>query len=209
MSVWEIVLIGAALAMDAVAVSMAGGMAEPRMSMGKALAMTVTFALFQFAMPLIGYYCGYAFSSIVERIAPWLSFFLLALIGGKMIADCVKELREKRSPEQIRPMFRPMFFPHNPPRRSAFLGRLLAQGVATSLDALAVGVTLLAAQTSEGLPFSVFACAAVIGAVTFALSFAGVQIGRCAGDKFADTAGLFGGAVLIAIGIKLLAEGLM
>ena len=190
MSVWEIVLIGAALAMDAVAVSMAGGMAEPRMSMGKALAMAVTFALFQFAMPLIGYYCGYAFSSIVERIAPWLSFFLLALIGGKMIADCVKELREKRSPEQIRPML----FPHNPPRRSAFLGRLLAQGVA---------------QTSEGLPFSVFACAAVIGAVTFALSFAGVQIGRKAGDKFADTAGLFGGAVLIAIGIKLLAEGLM
>lgn len=205
MSVWEIVLIGVALAMDAVAVSMAGGMAEPRMSMGKALAMAVTFALFQFAMPLIGYYCGYAFSSIVERIAPWLSFFLLALIGGKMIADCVKELREKRSPEQIRPML----FPHNPPRRSAFLGRLLAQGVATSLDALAVGVTLLAAQTSEGLPFSVFACAAVIGAVTFALSFAGVQIGRKAGDKFADTAGLFGGAVLIAIGIKLLAEGLM
>ena len=58
MSVWEIVLIGAALAMDAVAVSMAGGMAEPRMSMGKALAMAVTFARFQFAMPLFGYYCG-------------------------------------------------------------------------------------------------------------------------------------------------------
>ena len=205
MSAWEIALIGAALAMDAVAVSMAGGMAEPRMNMGKALAMAFTFALFQFAMPLIGYYCGYAFSSIVERIAPWLSFFLLLLIGGKMIADCVKELREKRSPELIRPML----FPHNPPRRSAFLGRLIAQGVATSLDALAVGVTLLAAQTSEGLPFSVFVCAAVIGAVTFALSFAGVQIGRKAGDKFADTAGLFGGTVLIAIGIKLLAEGLM
>lgn len=205
MSFWEIVLIGAALAMDAVAVSMASGMTEPRMGLGRACAIALTFALFQFGMPLLGYYCGYAFSAAVERIAPWLSFALLVLIGGKMIFDCVKELREKKEEALLRSML-PLRLPS---ARGARLGRLLAQGVATSLDALAVGVTLLAAETSEGLPVHVAGCAAVIGAVTFALSFTGVQIGRRAGDRFADSAGIFGGAVLIAIGVKLLAEGLM
>lgn len=204
MSFLEIVLIGAALAMDAVAVSMASGMAEPHMKTAKAAVMAATFALFQFAMPLIGYFCGYAFSAIVERIAPWLSFVLLALIGGKMLFDCIGELREKARSDALRPMLAP----HAQTQRG-FAARLIAQGVATSLDALAVGVTLLAVQTSDGLPLHVAGCAAVIGAVTFALSFAGVQLGRRAGDKFADSAGLLGGAVLIAIGVKLLAEGLV
>lgn len=205
MTVWEIVLIGAALAMDAVAVSMASGMTQPHMGMGRASVIAGTFALFQFAMPLIGYYCGYAFSALVARIAPWLSFALLSLIGGKMIADCVQEMREEARCARLCPMLVPRVVP----RRATFAGRLLAQGVATSLDALAVGVTLLAAQMAQGLPFHVAACAAVIGAVTFVLSFAGVQIGKKAGDKFSGAAGLFGGAVLVAIGIKLLAEGLM
>ena len=102
MSFWEIVLIGAALAMDAVAVSMASGMTEPRMGLGRACAIALTFALFQFGMPLLGYYCGYAFFAAVERIAPWLSFALLVLIGGKMIFDCVKELREKKEEALLR-----------------------------------------------------------------------------------------------------------
>lgn len=205
MSVWEIVLIGAALSMDAVAVGMASGMTELRMRMAKGVAMAMTFALFQFGMPLIGYFCGYAFSAVVEKIAPWLSFALLLLIGGKMVADCVKEQIEERRSGLIHPMLSA----HASTSRIAWVGRLLAQGVATSLDALAVGVTLLASEMSEGLPFPIVACAAVIGAVTFAFSFAGVQIGRKAGDKFADSAGLLGGCVLIAIGVKLLAEGLM
>ena len=161
-SVWEIVLIGAALAMDAVAVGMASGMTEPRMRMAKAVAMALTFALFQFGMPLIGYFCGYAFSAVVEKIAPWLSFALLLLIGGKMVADCVKEQYEERHSG----LMRPMLGAHAAPDRIAWAGRLLAQGIATSLDALAVGVTLLASEMSEGLPFPVVGCAAVIGAVT-------------------------------------------
>ena len=204
MSVWEIVLIGAALSMDAVAVGIASGMTEPRMRMAQGIAMALTFALFQFGMPLVGYFCGYAFFAVVEKIAPWLSFALLLLIGGKMVADCVKEQIEERRSGLIHPMLSA----HASTSRIAWVGRLLAQGVATSLDALAVGVTLLASELSEGLPFPIVACAAVIG-VTFALSFAGVQIGRKAGDQFADSAGLLGGCVLIAIGVKLLAEGLM
>ena len=205
MTILEILLIGAALAMDAVAVGMASGMAEPHMRLRKVLLIAGTFALFQFGMPLVGYSCGYAFSAVVERIAPYLSFALLLFIGGKMIFDCVGEMREK----QAAALLRPMLLPRVRPTQAAFLGKLLAQGVATSLDALAVGVTLLATEMEGGLPFHVAVCAVIIGVVTFALSFAGVQVGRKAGDKFADTAGLFGGVVLTLIGIKLLVEGLL
>lgn len=205
MSVLEILLIGAALAMDAVAVGMAGGMEEPHMGVGKASLIAATFALFQFAMPLVGYFCGYAFAAVIGRIAPYLSFALLLFLGIKMICDCAKEMRMARSAALLRPML--------PSRthgvRADFFGRLIAQGIATSLDALAVGVTLLAADMAEGLPLHIILCAALIGIVTFFLSFAGVQVGRKAGGESAGTAGIFGGAVLIAIGVKLLAEGLL
>lgn len=201
MSVWEILLIGAALAMDAVAVSMTNGMTDPRMRPAKALATALTFAVFQFAMPVVGYYCGAVFASVVERIAPWLSFALLAFIGGKMIVDCILEMREKKRAGEGAQL----------PRAGKPLGagKLLVQGVATSLDALAVGVTLLATETQAGLPFHAAACAAVIGAVTFVLSFAAVYVGKKVGDKFADWAGVAGGAVLIGIGLKILLEGIL
>ena len=205
MSILEILLIGAALAMDAVAVGMASGMEEPHMGEGKVLLIAVTFALFQFAMPLVGYYCGYAFSAVIGRIAPYLSFALLLFLGAKMIADCIKEMRAARAAA----LLRPMLLSRTHPARTAFFGRLIAQGVATSLDALAVGVTLLAADMAEGLPLPVALCAALIGIVTFFLSFAGVQVGRKAGGASAGTAGIFGGAVLIAIGVRLLVEGLL
>ena len=204
MSVWEIVFIGAALAMDAVAVGMAGGMAEPRMSTAKAVVTALTFALFQFGMPLLGYACGAAFAEVVARIAPFLSFALLLLIGGKMLVDGIREEAERARGRLLRPMLRV----REGGGRSRYAAKLLAQGVATSLDALAVGVTLLAAQMSGGLPAHIAACAAVIGAVTFALSFGAVQLGRRAGRGASGAAGGFGGMVLIVIGVKLLAEGL-
>ncbi len=202
MMIWEIVLLGVALSMDAMAIGMASGMTEPHMGRGKMLAIALTFGFFQFLMPLPGYYCGAAFSDIVGRIAPWLSCALLALLGGKMIFDGIGELRGRAG------YLRPMLSPRTKATAAGFAARLLGQGIATSLDALAVGVTLLAAEVSEGLPLPVFGCAAVIGVVTFAISLAGVLVGRRAG-AFADAAGLFGGGVLIAIGIKLLLEGLL
>ena len=88
-------------------------------------------------------------------------------------------------------------------------GKLLVQGVATSLDALAVGVTLLATETQSSLPFHAAACAAVIGAVTFILAFAAVYVGKKVGNKFAGSAGIAGGIVLIVIGLKILLEGVL
>lgn len=196
MEIWEILLIGVALSMDAVAVGMTNGMTEPNMRVPKMLCVAGAYALFQFLMPVLGYYCGYAFSSLVEKIAPWLSFSLLALIGGKMIFDFIKETRERRRGKEEAVATKP-------------LGavKLLAQAFATSVDALAVGVTLLAEETVEGLPLHVTLCALLIGCVTFALSFGAVALGKKAGDKFSDKAGLLGGIILLAIGMKILIEG--
>lgn len=193
MTVWEVILIGFALAMDAVAVGMTDGMLEPEMRPAKMFAIAGAFGFFQFFMPVLGYGFGAAFAEIVGKIAPYLSFALLGLIGGKMIIDGVRELRhggeEKRERERLG------------------AGKILLQAVATSIDALAVGVTLLAAETSRGLPFHAVFCAVVIGAVTLLLCVAAVFLGRKIGNKLSDKAELVGGAILIAIGIRLLIAG--
>lgn len=199
MTIFEILLIGVALSMDAVAVGMTNGMTEPKMRIRKMLLVAGAYALFQFFMPVLGYYCGYAFSALVKKIAPWLSFGLLALIGGKMILDFILETVKSRKGEAE----------SAPSEKILGVGKLLLQALATSIDALAVGVALLAAETAEGLPLHVTLCALLIGAVTFMLSFGAVAAGKRIGDRFADKAGLLGGIILIIIGIKLLVEGLI
>lgn len=199
MAVWEILLIGVALSMDAVAVGMTNGMVEPKMKLAKSAGIAGMFAFFQFLMPVLGYYCGFAFSALVEKIAPWLSFALLAFLGGKMAVDFVRETLAAKK-EAATPVYT---------QKPLGAGKLFVQAVATSIDALAVGVTLLAAETTEGLPFHVVFCALLIGAVTFLLSFAAVFLGKKAGDRFAGRATLLGGIILIAIGVKILLEGLL
>lgn len=190
MSVWEIVLLGIALSMDAVAVGMTNGMVEPQMRVRKALLVALFYGFFQFLMPVLGYYCGAAFASAVEKIAPWLSFGLLAFIGGKMIFDCFKKEETCAEPVGVKKLF--------------------VQALATSIDALAVGVSLLAASTSAaGLPFSVWLCALTIGAITFSLSAGAVFLGKKIGNRLADKAELVGGLILIAIGLKILIESFL
>ena len=113
-----------------------------------------------------------------------------------MIFDAVKEMREGER----------RFF-HTEKKLTA--GKLLMQAVATSLDALAVGVTFLAAEATTGLPLHAALCALVIGLVTFSLSFLAVVVGKRAGNRFSDKAELLGGVVLVVIGVKLLLEGLL
>lgn len=198
MEVWELILIGAALAMDAVAVSMTNGMSEPRMKGWKMLAVAATYAFFQFAMPVVGYYGGYAFSALVERIAPWLSCALLVLIGGKMFADGVSEaVAKKRGAVRAHA------------QKTLGAGKLLAQAFATSVDALAVGVTLFAEETAEGLPAHAVLCALAIGAITFFLSLPAVALGKRAGNAYAEKAEIAGGVVLVVLGIKILLEALL
>ncbi len=203
LSVTEIVLLGAALAIDAFAVSVANGIAEPRMGMWKKLLCAFFFGAFQFFMPLVGYACGTAFSSVVEKIAPYLSFSLLAFLGGKMIFDYVKERRARlRSPCTQAPLARSG-------GKGLTVFKLTAQAVATSIDALAAGVAMLAADGAGGLPAHIALCCFVIGVITFVLSGVASELGNRAGSKFTDEAGLAGGLVLVAIGIKLLLDGIL
>lgn len=195
MSVWEILLLGIALSMDAVAAGMTDGMTEPRMLPLKAAGIAFSFGLFQFLMPLAGYYCGYAFAELVGKIAPWLSFCLLGYLGGKMIYDSLKG----DTAENLL----------GGGKRTTGAGKILVQAIATSIDALAVGVTLLAAETATGLPDYVALCALLIGETTTALSLIAVAIGKRAGDKLADRAEFLGGAILLLIGIKILLQSFL
>ena len=190
MSIFDIVLLGAALSMDAAAVGMANGMAEPRMSRQKTLLIALFFGVFQGGMPLLGYFGSSVFSSLVGRIAPYLSFMLLLFLGGKMLIDAASE-------EEERFLVR---------REGLHLPALTAQAVATSVDALAVGVSFMAQEAAGALPLGVPFCALIIAATTFLLSLAAVQVGKLAGDKLSGGAQKIGGLVLVLIGIKLLFE---
>ncbi len=212
MQVWEIVLLSVALAMDACTVAMTNGMTESKMPVKKALLIGLLFGGFQMAMPLIGYYItgivAGAFMSVFERISAWVSFALLAFLGGKMLWDSIREIRCRKAAKEENETQTEGVCPCS--REKLTFGKLIMQAVATSIDALAVGVTLQMAAISEaGLALGAWGATGMIGVITFALSFGAVFVGKLIGDKLSDKAGLFGGVVLVAIGIKLLLEGLL
>ena len=209
MLLWEVLLMSVALAMDACAVAMTNGMCDVKMPVKKALLIGVFFGAFQFLMPVIGYFItgiiADAFLSVFEKISAWVSFALLAFLGGKMVWESAEELIERKKSKNDETMG---VCPY--PRQELTLKKLTVQAIATSIDALAVGVTLqMATLTSVGLAGGVWGSTAIIGVVTLGLSFGAVYIGKAIGDKLADKAGLFGGLVLLGIGIKILIEGLL
>ena len=181
----SIVLIGLSLAMDAFAISLAMGLAQGRFRLGKALKPGLYFGGFQFLMPLIGCFLGGTVSGILSRYAPYISFILLAGIGGKM-------LWESRHGEEESCGADPG------------AAKLLALAVATSIDALAVGVSFAFMEDLALVP----ACA-VIGVVTFVVCVAGVWLGSRIPGIRGRGAETLGGCVLIAIGIMLLLEGIL
>lgn len=203
MDIFDILLLAVAVSMDATAVGMTDGMADPKMPIKKVLLIAAFFGLFQAAMPLVGYF-------VTKLVAGCLSLLLseslllgiLRFVGaarGKMIFDCVREMRSKKRGEAPEPL-----------SSELSAGRLALQAVATSIDALAIGVTLQMAELSvEGLFPPVGWAVFIIGAVTFALVVPAVYIGKLIGDKLADRAELIGGIVLVGIGVKLLLEGIL
>ena len=199
----EVFLLGIALAMDACAVAMICGMTEKGIRVKRALLIGGFFGFFQFLMPLIGYFItgliANAFLDVFEKVSAWVSFGLLVFLGGKMLFESVCELMDKRRNGGVCKT-----------GEKLTLGKLTLQAVATSIDALAVGVPLQsAALSAQGLFLGVWGSTLIIGGVTFLLGVAAVYIGKAIGCKLADKAGLLGGVVLIGIGIKLLIEGLM
>ena len=217
MGILEIAFLGVALSMDAAAVGMTDGMAESKLSMRKMLLIGLFFGAFQALMPLIGYFLSgllaQAFFSVFKKISGFVSFALLAFLGVKMIIEAVKEIKEKKREaaetclacgDELN-----CTIPLKKEEKKLSMGKLLMQAIATSIDALAVGVTLEMAAISGNLPLGIFSSVGIIGVLTFGISVAAVYIGKKIGNGLAEKAELFGGGVLIAIGLKLLIEGLL
>ena len=178
MSFLEILLIGIGLSMDAFSVSVCKGLTTKHFSWKMALTCGLWFGFFQALMPLIGYFLGAQFEQYITSVDHWIAFGLLFLIGANMIREAVKGT-ENSSQLQMLPL-----------------------AVATSIDALAVGISFACIQVE------IWSSALIIGLTTFAFSIAGVKIGNVFGSKFEKEAEIVGGIILILIGLKILLEHL-
>ncbi|MDN7011508.1 manganese efflux pump [Methanoculleus sp. FWC-SCC3] len=176
-------LIAVGLAMDAFAVSISGGAAIREGRIQWALIIGALFGGFQAGMPVLGWLAGTALASFVGTYGPWIAFLLLALIGGKMIVEAVRGDGESVRFENGATV-------------------LLLLAIATSIDALAVGVSFAVLDTPIALP------ATTIGIVTFAFSAAGVLLGSAFGHIMGRKAGIVGGVILVGIGLRILLEHL-
>ncbi len=186
MTLLEIFLIGIGLSMDAFAVAICKGLAMPnKVDKKGALLIALYFGVFQAVMPTLGWLLGSQFARYVTRLAPWIAFILLAWIGGNMIRESLS--KEEREEEET---------------GSVSHKELLVLAVATSIDALAVGVTFSMLE----LAVSIGAAVALIGCTTFVISLAGVYVGNVFGAKYKSKAEFVGGAILILIGVKILLE---
>lgn len=182
MSFIELFLIAVGLSMDAFAVSVCKGLSVKRLSPKHALLVGIYFGGFQFLMPVIGYLLGFRFEHIITNIDHWIAFVLLAFIGGNMIKESFGESEELNDDFSFKTM--------------------LMMAVATSIDALAVGITF------AFLSVRILPAAGLIGITTFIISGAGIYIGNVFGAKYKSKAELAGGVILILIGVKILLEHL-
>uniref|UniRef100_UPI003FEDDE49 manganese efflux pump MntP n=1 Tax=Roseburia sp. TaxID=2049040 RepID=UPI003FEDDE49 len=183
----EFLLIGIGLSMDAFAVSICKGLAMRKVNKKQALVIGLFFGGFQALMPFIGWALGIQFQSYITNIDHWIAFVLLVFIGGKMIVEAVKPEEEEAvevmdPPLDIKEMF------------------LLA--IATSIDALAVGVTF------AFLDYPIVEAISIIGVTTFVISVGGVYVGNFFGSRYKNKAELAGGLILVLLGVKILLEHL-
>lgn len=183
MGTWELFVLAVGLSMDAFAVSICKGLSLGKIKVKHMCIAGMWFGGFQALMPLIGYFLGSLFADMITKYDHWIAFILLLFIGGNMIKEAVGDEEHVNASMDVKSMF------------------ILA--VATSIDALAVGVTF------AFLKVAIVSAVSFIGIVTFVCSAAGVKIGSIFGTKYSKKAELFGGVVLILIGIKILVEGLI
>lgn len=182
------VLLGVGLAMDAFSVSLANGLNESGMRKKRMCFMAGIYAFFQFAMPMLGWVCIH---TIVEyfnkfnKFIPWISLILLSYIGGKMIFEAFSDGEEDTTVKKLG------------------FGTLLVQGIATSIDALSVGFTTADYGFIMALVSSI-----IIAVVTFAICMVGLVIGKKAGSHLSSKASIFGGIILIGIGIEIFVKGI-
>lgn len=183
------VALGIGLAMDAFSVSLANGLAEPRMKTGRMFGVAGVFAGFQFLMPLVGWICVHTVASLFssfQKAIPWIALALLGFIGGKMLLEGIRNDASDAEPVAVG------------------VAALFLQGIATAIDALSVGFTIADYAWAEALVESL-----IIGAVTFGICLGGLAIGKKFGTRLAGKATLFGGVILIVIGLEIFLRGVL
>ena len=183
MKLFELVFLGIGLAMDAFSVSLCKGLAMKKIKWKNAIIIALYFGIFQGVMPIIGYFLGTTFMDFVDKIDHWIAFVLLSIIGLNMI----RESKENKS---------------NLANDSVDFKTMVFYAIATSIDALAVGVTFAFFKVN------VILAGTVIGIITLVLSLIGVLIGTKFGNKFQNKAQIAGGIILIVLGLKILLEHL-
>ena len=184
MSTYELFIIAVGLSMDALAVAICKGLSMAKMSWRKGIIVGLWFGGFQALMPLIGYLLGAQFESKITALDHWIAFILLGLIGGNMIREGVSGDEEKTDD-------------------SVSIKSMLPLAIATSIDALAVGVTF------AFLRVNIVYAVSFIGVITFLLSTVGVKVGNVFGARYKSKAEIAGGVILILMGLKILIEHLM
>ena len=180
--IFNSILLGVGLAMDAFSVSLANGLQNHRLRLGQMCLIAGTFGFFQWLMPMVGWYCVNRVVDIFQSLlplVPWAALVLLCTIGGLMIRDGLSGEEEQVEPH-------------------VGFRYLLVQGLATSMDALSVGFTI---AEYDGL--DAFLASVIIGVVTFGICIAGLLLGKTFGMKLADKATILGGVILIAIGLEI------
>lgn len=185
MSIYEIILLGVGLSMDAFAVAICKGLAMDKTPLTRCSVVGLWFGFFQAFMPFIGFFLGTLFSDYINKFDHWVAFVLLSLIGANMIKEALSKEEDDTCGSLA---FKVMF----------------VMAIATSIDALAVGVTFAFVLSFTEMLFAI----AVIGVTTFLLSTVGVKIGSIFGAKYKSKAEFTGGVILILLGLKMLLEGL-
>ena len=183
MGLGELFILAVGLSMDAFAVSICKGLSIRQLKLRQALTVGAWFGAFQALMPAVGWLLGSAFTDLIESVDHWIAFVLLSLIGGNMIRESFHSEEEGADPS-LAPV------------------TMLLLAVATSIDALAVGITF------AFLRVDILPAVTLIGVCTFLISAAGVKIGNVVGSRYKSKAELAGGAVLVLIGVKILLEQL-
>ncbi len=185
MNIAELLLLAVGLSMDAFAVAMCKGLAMGKISMKNTLLVGLWFGLFQALMPLGGYFLGSSFHDMITAVDHWVAFILLAIIGAQMLREALSKKQDA------------------PPDPSLAFGKMLMLAVATSIDALAAGISM---SCEEGT--NIWLAVPLIGCTTFVLSVIGVKIGDAFGERFKKKAELAGGVILILLGLKILLSDL-
>ena len=217
---WELIVIslglGVGLAMDACAVSMTNGLNEPQMKFGKAALIAAMFGFFQALMPMIGWVCVSLVATSFEKFTkfiPYIALVLLAIIGGKMLYDGIKDTRAEKTTSQNKENETNTETTKNTENKTEITGRrltfgvLIVQAIATSIDALSTGFSLASENMAGNVWWKAMISAGIIAVVTFAICIVAVHLGKKFGNKLGNKAQILGGVILIAIGFEIFITG--